>query len=162
MLWGVGAGGVVACGILVIFLISSAVSTWLQVLVYGNGKRNIRKVSCYFRRRPSGLRCWFISTVMPFLQALNASDNQWTPYAAMVQLELLEVFNGSMTDYAVRLLYRGKERRFPYCDSSPCSLAQFSKYIQEITPQDPATDCKVTNPKITSPQRPSPRGTKWT
>lgn len=85
---------------------------------------------------------------MPLLQAFNASDYKWSPYASMVQLELLEVNNGANTDYAVRLLYHGQERTIPYCSASPCPLAEFSDYIKEIVPSDPKTDCKVTNPKI--------------
>lgn len=91
---------------------------------------------------------------MPLLQAFNASDGKWSPYASMVQLELLEATNATNTDYAVRLLYNGQERRIPYCSSLPCSLAQFSEYMQEITSQDPATDCKVTNPGIMMGPRP--------
>ena len=89
-----------------------------------------------------------LSSVMPLLQAFNASDYKWSPYASMVQLELLEVNNATNTDYAVRLLYHGQERIIPYCRGSPCSLAQFSNYIKEIVSSDPKTDCKLTNPKI--------------
>ena len=92
---------------------------------------------------------------MPLLQAFNASDRKWSPYASMVQLELLQASNSTNTDYAVRLLYHGQERRIPYCDSSPCSLAQFSEYIRAITPQDPDVECKVTKPEImTGPSPP--------
>ena len=101
--------------------------------------------------------CSFISLVMPLLQAFNASDYKWTPYASMVQLELLEINNGSSTEYAVRLLYHGQERTIPYCRSSPCPLAQFSDYIREIVSSDPLTDCKVTNPKIMNEPRPAAR-----
>ncbi|XP_078357656.1 counting factor 60-like isoform X2 [Oculina patagonica] len=97
-------------------------------------------------------------TVMPLLQAFNASDYKWSPYASMVQLELLEMNNGSTTDYAVRLLYHGQEQTIPYCRSSPCPLAQFSDYIRQIVSSDPATDCKVTNPEIMhGPRPPHPR-----
>ena len=89
-----------------------------------------------------------LSSVMPLLQAFNASDYKWSPYASMVQLELLEVNIATNTDYAVRLLYHGQERIIPYCSGSPCSLAQFSDYIKEIVSSDPKTDCKLTNPKI--------------
>jgi len=94
-------------------------------------------------------------TVMPLLQAFNASDYKWSPYASMVQLELLEVNNGTNTDYAVRLLYLGQERIIPYCRSSPCSLAQFSDYIKEIVSSDPKTDCELTNPKIMNGPHPA-------
>ena len=94
---------------------------------------------------------------MPFLQAFNASDRKWSPYASMVQLELLEVTNSTNTDYAVRLLYHGEERRIPYCSGSPCTMAEFSEYIKTIIPQDPASECKITNPGImTGPPPPLP------
>lgn len=87
-------------------------------------------------------------TVMPFMTAFNASDGNWSPYASMIQLELLETTSSKDTDYAVRLLYQGQERVIPYCRRSPCPLAQFSEYIRAIIPQHPDTDCKVTNPKL--------------
>ena len=94
---------------------------------------------------------------MPLLQAFNVSDGKWSPYASMVQLELLEVTNATDTDYAVRLLYHGEERRIPYCSSSPCSLTEFNEYIKAITPHDSATECKVTNPGVmTGPHPPLP------
>lgn len=99
----------------------------------------------------------FVSLVMPMLQAFNASDRKWSPYASMVQLELLEVTNSTNTDYAVRLLYHGEERRLPCCSSSPCSMAEFSEYIKTIVPQDPASECKITDPGImTGPPPPLP------
>ena len=91
---------------------------------------------------------------MPFLHAFNASDYKWSPYASMVQLELLQVANATNVDYAVRLLYHGQERRIPYCSASPCSLAEFSTYVKTIIPQDPVTDCKVTKPEIMIGPRP--------
>lgn len=98
---------------------------------------------------------FLLSSVMPLLQAFNASDYKWSPYASMVQLELLEVNNVTNTDYAVRLLYHGQERIIPYCRSSPCSLAQFSDYIKEIVSSDPKTDCELTNPKIMNGPHPA-------
>ncbi|KAJ7383116.1 hypothetical protein OS493_030647 [Desmophyllum pertusum] len=89
---------------------------------------------------------WEVSHAI--LQAFNASDYKWSPYASMIQLELLQLTNGTTTDYVVRLLYQGQERTIPYCRGSPCSLGQFKEYIGEIVPQDPPTDCKVTNPEI--------------
>ncbi|CAH3125508.1 unnamed protein product [Porites lobata] len=93
-------------------------------------------------------------TVMPFLHAFNASDYKWSPYASMVQLELLQVTNATNVDYAVRLLYHGQERRIPYCSASPCSLAEFSTYVKTIIPQDPVADCQVTKPEIMIGPRP--------
>ena len=92
---------------------------------------------------------------MPLLQAFNVSDYKWSPYASMIQLELLEVDSGGNSDYAVRLLYHGQERIIPYCRSSPCSLAQFGDYIREIVSSDPKTDCKVTNAKIMNGPHPA-------
>ena len=96
----------------------------------------------------------FLSIVMPFLHAFNASDYKWSPYASMVQLELLQVTNATNVDYAVRLLYHGQERRIPYCSASPCSLAEFSTYVKTIIPQDPVADCQVTKPEIMIGPRP--------
>ena len=97
---------------------------------------------------------FFLSIVMPFLHAFNASDYKWSPYASMVQLELLQVTNATNVDYAVRLLYHGQERRIPYCSASPCSLAEFSTYVKTIIPQDPVADCQVTKPEIMIGSRP--------
>ena len=97
---------------------------------------------------------FFLSIVMPFLHAFNASDYKWSPYASMVQLELLQVTNATNVDYAVRLLYHGQERRIPYCSASPCSLAEFSTYVKTIIPQDPVADCQVTKPEIMIGPRP--------
>lgn len=97
---------------------------------------------------PSNSHGVLLCSVMPLLRAFNAGDNEWSPYASVVQLELLEVRSSTNTDYAVRLLYHGQERVIPYCRTSPCPLAQFSDYIREIVSSDPKTDCKVTNPEI--------------
>jgi len=94
-------------------------------------------------------------TVMPLLVALNASDYKWSPYASMVQLELLEVLNPTNTDYAVRLLFNGEVRHIKsYCDASPCSLAQFMQFIRDNTPEDPVKDCHVTNHDVMFRPRP--------
>ena len=86
---------------------------------------------------------------MPFLQAFNASDGKWTPYASFIQVELYEVTgNRAKTDFAVRFLYQGQELKLPFCDVTPCPVTRFEEYVRAITPQDPSTQCKVSNPKI--------------
>lgn len=94
------------------------------------------------------------NTVMPLLLAFNATDYKWSPYASMVQLELYEVLNSTSTNYAVRLMYNGVERTIGYCDQTPCPLAQFGQLIRDITPQDRATECKITNHKVMFGPRP--------
>ena len=91
---------------------------------------------------------------MPLLLAFNASDFKWSPYASMVQLELLEVLNSKNTEYAVRLVYNGEERTIPYCDKSPCPLTQFSQLVRDITPQDSVAECKITNHAVMFGPRP--------
>lgn len=85
------------------------------------------------------------------LVAFNISvDGEWPPYASMLRFEL---FQSTSTDdkkgsYAVRIVYNDKELKPPYCDESPCDMAQFEKYINTIIPVDIIHTCKVTDQSI--------------
>ncbi|KAK3723809.1 hypothetical protein QZH41_019490, partial [Actinostola sp. cb2023] len=103
-------------------------------------------------------------TISPMLVAFNISDGQWPPYASMLRFELLQrtsAWSHSMSDlFAVRVVYNEKELKPPFCDASPCSMAQFEKYINTIIPQDPNTECKVTDPSVL--EGPLGRMRRWT
>eukprot|EP00003_Mantamonas_plastica_P011280 TRINITY_DN2091_c0_g1_i4.p1 TRINITY_DN2091_c0_g1~~TRINITY_DN2091_c0_g1_i4.p1 ORF type:complete len:313 (-),score=79.47 TRINITY_DN2091_c0_g1_i4:57-995(-) len=72
------------------------------------------------------------STLMPILYAYNLWDQTWTPYAAMIQVELYHSI--STGSYSVRFLYDGKALKVPGCTDVTCSWSEFQKVTENLIP----------------------------
>ncbi|XP_031564393.1 counting factor 60-like [Actinia tenebrosa] len=93
-------------------------------------------------------------TLGTLLMAFNISEGKWPPYASMFRLELYQNTAAAQQNskqqesFAVKVIYNDQERKLPFCDASPCSMAQFEKYVNSIIPKDPETECKVSDPEV--------------
>ena len=86
--------------------------------------------------------------------AFNISEEKWPPYASVLRLELYQnataarEHSNQHDSFAVRVIFNDEERKLPFCDTSPCNMAQFEKYVNTIIPKDPETECKVSDPEV--------------
>ena len=86
------------------------------------------------------------STLMPMLAALGVWDGEWSPYAAMLLLEVYKLFvpdphSPSGWKHAFRLLYRGRALTLPGCDTSVCDVDKLRLFVESLTSLG---SCKMT------------------
>ena len=86
------------------------------------------------------------TTIMPFLAALGTQemfpganwfyDGKWVPYASMILLELwaIDAAGGDgKREFAVRMLFQGKEVHIPGCYAALCPVSEFMKLTSFAT-----------------------------
>lgn len=91
------------------------------------------------------------TTLGSLLASIDAFDGRWPRYTSSIAFEVFRKSSDSLfgrDEHYVRLRYNDKPLTLPGCkghtsegDSSLCTLAQFSKIVKEITPDDWSKEC---------------------
>ena len=87
---------------------------------------------------------------MPMLAALGVWDGEWSPYAAMLLLEVYKLFvpdphSPSGWKHAFRLLYRGRALTLPGCDTSVCDIDKLRLFVDSL---NSLGSCKMTPDEV--------------
>lgn len=71
--------------------------------------------------------------MMPLLSALGIWDGSWPSYASKL---ILELYNNKLDEeeFAVRVVYDGKEVTLPGCSNKLCQWTEFESIMQELQP----------------------------
>jgi hypothetical protein len=80
------------------------------------------------------------TTIMPLLNAMQAWDGVWAPYASYLTFELYQDNAGA--NY-VRLIHNSQEVVLPGCGQAIFSWAQFKAVITPLSISNPASQCKA-------------------
>ncbi len=67
---------------------------------------------------------------MPLLSAFDIWNGTWAPYAAMMNIELLDM--PTSTTPVVRLVYNGQVMQIPGCATTLCTWKEFQNVMNGI------------------------------
>jgi len=92
------------------------------------------------------------TSLMSFLNAFQVWDNEWTPYASTINLELYEQ-SSTASGWAIRLVYNGKVLYIPGCPSTSelCDYDTFIGIAQKLVPSE--AQCQYRPPVTPQPKQ---------
>lgn len=88
------------------------------------------------------------TTLGALLASVGAFDHRWPPFTSHIELETFESAKPagwfSRKEHFVRLKYNDRIMSIPACANQQlCTLAEFTKMVETLVPQDWQEECKV-------------------